>query len=851
MTRFAAIFLLLALPLRADNNLVPNSGFELGRKWIYYGNTGSGVIASGGELQSPWTATTGVGHSGSNSFRMTEGAFLYSQNLYLTSSITYKLSAWMKAEVALNNSFVWGISAHSDTGEYRRLTNMVSTSDAFIDLTTSWVRYTNSFTPFSNGWYMVGFCMWQNGLNGHFPLIDDVMLEAGSTLNDWEPMDDIEVGLVLTNYGGLLMSEQTKQVPLRFFNNTANASNVVYEVNFYDDYNRTLKSVTANHSAASGRSEVNITLPNTNGYMRVVYRTDRPNSLEDAQLTVVPFSSSYSTNLGTNAIVANHVHSGVYSSQKYALLSPWSRNLMALRQMRWTTIEPTEGNWVWADDEIDHQTTNGLVIFGCLAAGLDGVYPAWADAGGVMDVVKFTNYVSTVVGRYNTKIRHWEVLNEPNNYDGMDEEQYAELLHWSVIAITNQQPDAYIVAIAGVGQAGSGAATWASNVFTHLPAWVRARINAVSAHLYPGSNPPNTSDRVDDHWAWFGQWATWLAAERATNPTLEMWNSEWGQYWGGALYGRTTLWPGKYSTHQTYTHEVTRGEVEYRVRKSIDSGAANFLRAIGWWGKARSIYYDGRLWGSDNHKSTGNTSDEYDDTIRPTYAVQAFAAWLLDQGVGLGAVTNLESNGLEAYLFQGRDGRSVLAAWSVDNLLRTITVTNGAFALYDHWANKLQTNVTTVELTRTPRIWVSNTLATNQIRDTYIHADIVSTNLAGAPQVVIDIAPTGSYATGDYNLAKWSTISPQFVPYDATASERTNIVYRWNIDGGSWSAYSQSNHTWLDLDEGDFTLTVQAVDQNGESTTTTYQSLLSVPATGGVTVGTLTVEGNLTVEGTP
>lgn len=832
MKRFlTAVLLLLCLNSQAAN-LVPNSSFELGLRkgWVWFSSRGTtgdtSRISSEGESLSPWEVITNAGYSGTYSFRMPEAGHLLSRSIWLTNGASYKASAWLRSDATQNDDFIWGIapSAQSaSSGAASFVTNRPAVNG-------TWTRQSFTFVAPSNGLYVIKFSWWQNTTHSFAPQIDDVLVEPGTTLNAWAPQQTIEAGLVLTNYGGVLHSDDTRTIGLRFFNNGSSAD-MVYEVNAYDDYNRQLLNVNGTATCPTGISTVTINLPATNGWYRVVSRLNVPDSRDETGVTALPYASAYVAGVTTNGIIGTHTHSSPYMTRKYAQVVPWTRDLMALNHLRWGLVASASNTFTWNDAEVAKNATNGLTVFGCLHAGLDGQLPAWAvDGDGHFSIGMWTNYVRAAVARYGAtgtgQIKHWEVLNEPNNYATAaagafnNPSNYARLLCASIQVITNTDPNAFIVGVGGVGGMGSGAGSYASNVMYYMDAQSKARMNAVSYHLYTqnGTINPNSDDRGYDHFGWFKEWQGLVISQK------EAWNTESGQWWVGGMRTENALWQGtKYDLMSSPAAEVTRSTEEYRARQALDQTLKTFLRTIGFQFK-RYFYYDGRLFDGDLLTSSGNSSEEWDDTIRPQFTVQAIGAWILDNGTGYGAATNSASSGLEGYWFGGRDGRAVVAAWCNDNLQRTITMGGStAFAVYDHNGNLLQTNTAAVLLNKTPRYLVSSTIATNTLKDSFVAASVATTADTTAPYLSIDIAPTGNY-DGGLHLAHWYAVDNVLVPYDGNVNQATNIVYKWKLDAGSYSAYSQSNHVWLNgLATGDHTLYVTALDTNANSVEVAYR----------------------------
>jgi hypothetical protein len=120
----------------------------------------------------------------------------------------------------------------------------------------------------------------------------------------------------------------------------------------------------------------------------------------------------------------------------------------------WNTAEPAPGQYHWGvfDRIIDAARSRGLQVLGLIA-----FTPGWARAPGSFFTAPPTNpdtfasFARAVVGRYGSRVSHWEIWNEPNlplffGFSSDRAQRYTEILKAAYPAIKSAQPQSTVVA---------------------------------------------------------------------------------------------------------------------------------------------------------------------------------------------------------------------------------------------------------------------------------------------------------------------------------------------------------------------------------------------------------------------
>ncbi|HEX2274735.1 MAG TPA: hypothetical protein VHG90_12750, partial [Acidimicrobiales bacterium] len=178
----------------------------------------------------------------------------------------------------------------------------------------------------------------------------------------------------------------------------------------------------------------------------------------------------------------------------------------------WASVEDTRGSFHWApvDRVVNAATSRGLKVIALLA-----YTPNWARAAGSdsimyppIDPNTFANFAGAAVRRYSTRVKVWEVWNEPNITPFWrprpDPVAYTNLLKPAYAAIKGADPDATVLS-AGLSPAIDAADGAEVSPATFLQAVYAAGggdfFDAVAMHPY--SYPARPIDPSTAHWNTF------------------------------------------------------------------------------------------------------------------------------------------------------------------------------------------------------------------------------------------------------------------------------------------------------------------------------------------------------------
>lgn len=816
MKRFlTAVLLLLCLSVRAEN-LVPNSGFELGpsRGWLSWENLNKPTFNGNGSLYT-FLSTDAVeggysfrssGRLRSRLFWLTNGDYTLTFSAKATSGHTHKAGILYEID---------GVTAVDPTQT--------------ISATTSWARYTNSFTAPSNGQYFVKFI----DVNASVLWVDNVQVESGTTAHAYAPSTPVELGITVPQTNSMFFAGQTAKFRLNFWN-TGPATNATARYDVYNFANSNVLSGLVSVSLAATTNTISdINLPALNGWFRVMTRlADYPDSWDEATLTVVPSVSNITYNAATDWLgghpqdSTNNVNREMMAGRRIGrTLGPgWEAT-------RWgyaTGIEYSQGTFAWNDYAITNLTRQGMYVVATLTPE-DGTWPHYFTNSEAVNLGLWSNYCYKLVYRYNVELGLSNSIiyevgpNEPfqsgptTPINVRDAVTYANVLTYGVWAATNAHPSVKLIGIAGA----SGAGEWAWWVYTNLTAGTKAALTAVSTHVYPQDSVgvdlnPNSSfhaaSKVNNS----------VGYQQVFAGIKPVWNTESGVGTVSGFKGQNTLWTNYYSLFDTsLTYESQRMERQSRSLTAVITSTEEALRGLGV-GLDKFIYYDSRRFNDQSFTAARPYGADYMQVDNPHLVALTIAQHMVTHGFG--RITNtVGSPKIEMYQFTNSSGNPVIAAWNYDRTNRTATMTNTYFAAYDVMGNRLTTNSAAVALNRLPTYFVSSTLSMGQLSNMFCYTTFTEVVDTEPPQVSFSIAPTGSW-NGDpaRTLVKWDALDNRWSNYPE-GTDYTNILSKYSLDGAAYTSYSQSNHVWLSgLSAGNHEIKVTVKDRNNNAAEWTY-----------------------------
>lgn len=814
MIKRIALMLMLCLTVKAEN-LVPNSGFELGpsRGWLSWNNLNNSTFNGNGSL---YTFLSSDAADGGYSFRAT--GRLQSRVFCLTNG-DYTLT--FSAKAASGHTHKAGIMYEIDATGALDPTQTIS-------VTTSWARYTNSFTAPSNGLYFVKF----NDLNSSVFYLDGVQVESGTTAHSYAPATPVELGITIPATNSMYFAGQTAQFKLNFWN-TGGATNATARYDVYDAWNSNVLSglTTVSLSAATNTTST-ISLPALTGWFRVMTRlADYPDSWDEATLVSYPFASNTTYTAATSWL----------GGHPQASTNNVSRELMAGRRIgrtlspdsevtRWGSsqgIESVQGTFTFNDYGITNLTRQGMYVVATLTPA-DGTWPHFFTNSEAVNLNLWSNYCYRMVYRYNVELGLSNSIiyevgpNEPlqsgptTPINVRDAATYANVLTYGVWGCTNAHAGASLIGIAGA----SGAGEWAWWVYTNLPAGTKAALTAVSTHVYPQDSVgvdlnPNSSFHAASKVNNSIGYATTFAGVKP------VWNTESGVGTVSGFKGQNTLWTNYYSLFKTnQTYESERAERQSRSLTAVITSTEEALRGLGA-GLDKFIYYDCRRFNDSSFTGAQPYGQDYMQVDHPHLVALSIAQHMVTHGFG--RITNTSASKFEAYSFTNASGNAVIVGWNYDRTNRTATLTNSYFAAYDVMGNQISTNSASISVNRFPTYFVSSTLSLVQMSNMFCTATMADASDTIPPQVSFSVAPTGPWdGSASPALIKWDALDNRWSNYPQ-GTDYTNILSKYSLDGAAYTAYSQSNHVWLSgLSAGSHEIKVTVKDKDNNASEWTY-----------------------------
>ncbi len=556
-----------------------------------------------------------------------------------------------------------------------------------------------------------------------------------------------------------------------------------------------------------------------NGAFRIVYWVDGVNG-SDKELVYSVIPQPAVSGSDPNSFVGIHGYHDNYQMDLLKKLGiKWTRVFSPAPYFRWNLAEPSEGNFVWYDNEISIAVNNGINILGTLSGAptygnggttiISRYGPTWAmSSNGLPNLTKWENFVRKVVDHYKPYVKYWEVWNEPNHqktaFPLFSETFYAELLKRTAIVIKSVDPTAKIVAMGGTD------AGYMQNVYAILEAqeagWVRNNIEIFSGHAYPGGHTGASYSTI------------------INNLNIPVWNTEAGA-WDLGFY------QGDYASFLPWGVSANISE---RFSKGMltkpEDLVKNFIESVGN-GMSKYFYYDSRMFSSLDSFDTHPTIFEYDGTLRPKGVAYSVSASFVDKSTSIG---NLKiNNSVSAYLFD-KASNPVLVIWSNDKLNRQLrtSLSSSQYTVYDLMGNAKSASAGIIEFGRTPSYVVGRNVTDADFQAKIKSAGIESRSDSMAPKIAISTGPRGVIKESNFRF-RWFALDETHVPqvgapdnpetYVPETSNSFSLFYQYRLVGfnDSWSPWTTDiYYDYTAVPSGTYKFEVKAKDGAGNISNT-------------------------------
>lgn len=812
---------MLALPLGAVN-LIPNSSFEVGpgRGPVTYQNANNPFMGNSVGIEGLITNTAVHGNF---AMLVPRAAVLLLRPVWLTNG-SYMQTFSVRNATGSSGLAVGGIATPYIMGDHGQ--SIYATMPQFT-APAVWARVTNSITIYSNGYYTPAFQAASTvGADTPAFVVDAIQLEPGTTATAYAPANAIEAGLFVPQTNATYYSDSVSRIVQIKVRNEGTTSNAYYRYRILDLWNRTVASNTIAISSTGGDTTThNESLPITNGYLRMWGRLiHAPDSYDEATAAIFPWPSNYTAAAGSDWL-GGHPNASQYSVQKEMRVNrKWARTLSPdYAVARWSTAEPTEGNYSFFDGYLTNLTEAGMKVIVPLT-DTDGSWPSWTSATEATLLAQWRTYCSNIVYRYNHLLGLSNVVwyeigpNEPfqtgptTKLNVQIATNYAKAMEYAIWGMSNY-PGIKLVAIAGA----YGNGDWAWEAWTNLSVAARTYVSAISTHIYPQQSQDANGDPNFYEPGTFSNPYGWI--DRFGSSGKEIWNSESAAYGITGHKGLNMMHPVFFPYYSTLSVEAQRGEPMTRQRVEAMRILVTALKDIGV-GFDRFIYYDSRMFSKDAIETSQPYAGDQLGYDRPELVALSIATHFVKTGHG-----QLTNSVAEMYHFTSPQSGATVAGWTYNRTNASFTTTNGFFAIYDAMGNLISSNQTEFIMDSMPRYFVTDTLTVAQMSNTFRYAAISPLGETNAPYISFDVAPTANWS-GDPapTLVKWTGVGGNYYSWVVTNNNtETNVVFSWKLDSGSWSIFSASNHTWLaNLSAGNHTFYVRARDRAGNTRTNEY-----------------------------
>jgi hypothetical protein len=761
-------------------NIVENSSFE--------GGTGHGWGSLDLDpvrdfsIKSFWDRTTFV--HGNTSLKVPPGRQLISKVIRVKSNKKYTLSAWFKSSsptevrLAIKNVF-------APLQGYPRPVTLAND----FTTTTDWQRIsvTGYLLDYPSNDYQINIHVF--GEPGNHVWIDAIQLEEGD-LSEYSTKHPLEIGLMGEDPNNIFLEDEQMTMTLLAYNNSTSAISSLIHYDIYDYTNSRIKtdSVSINVPPQSVLEQELDLATGKRGIFRIVLWVDNVDGTqEEVVYSVIPRPQ----NMGFDETSIMGIH-GSYADFVFGAMQKmgikWTRAVSPGTFFRWSYVEPTEGNIIWFDDEIQKALNHGISILGVI--GSNDYWPEWADVGGQPDMDKWENFVYEIVNHYKNDIKYWEIWNEA--YNEFTPEAFSELQIRATNAIRTADPNAKII-----GMGGTFYLWWIEDVIEQLGQNWTSYMDCISTHIYPRNSHANRlyKDQIIDPYG------------------MPVWNTEAGSWDQGFYKGSNSnfislgrsIWPHKDS------ERYHQGSLDAAERLTT-----GFLSSIGE-GLSRYFYYDARLFVNPNYFKDHPSIFEFDDSVRVKGIAYAILGYLFDHSQGLGDIMDETSSDpdTQAYLFS-RNGTPLVGLWSKDKINKAIrlNIPGSQYKVYDMMGNPLAVTNSTILYNRTPVYIEGQAISVDDLRAAFQAGEITERADTVPPNLSISSAPTGPVRENALRL-RWIAIDETSSPDDPNPDV---MLYSYRLEGfnDNWSEWSADTYIdYTSLPTGSYIFSVKAKDAAG------------------------------------
>jgi hypothetical protein len=678
--------------------------------------------------------------------------------------------------------------------------------------------------------------------------VTDAQLEEGS-LTDFASANPLDSIVTTGQSGNVYYSTDTLTATLRSHNNTSSSITKSLQYEIYDTTNALVSSGSQSVTVGAGltaTTTIPVSTGGKTGLFRMVYWY--PNETKTEREIVYSIVPQYATDsIDTASYMGIHPNYLDYQLDALKRLGiKWSRVLSPSQFFRWTTAEPTEGNFVYFDSMLSRGATALMTTMGTLGVNI----PAFADSGGVPDLTKWSTYVAAMVSHYKSTVKYWEVWNEPS----FDADYYGQMLKLASDAIeANDLDDTTIIGMGGVSASYMTSVISAMNT-RYMPGWDwRDHISVLATHNYFGGNPPEGLTTIVDTYS------------------KEVWNTETGFWDLGNYQGVFANFSAPGKAIYPY-NDAARFYTSYT--SNPNQVIQNFARTLASK-QTKYFLYDARTSAGPNITSSNTGIFEYDMSLRAKAIAYGIAGSFLDKSTIYG---NVSPNANSYYLLFKQNGSTVPVAVivSTDNIPRQVTlsgVNHNQLALYDRMGNSIPFTGTTIVYGRAP-VYLTGVGISTTTLSTALNGGSISTYTdVTAPNIAIVDGPRG-IASDSIVRFRWLGLDEFYLPnlgeLTAEASAPVDdpnpsaILYSYKLSPTD-SVYSDwVGNTFIDysdLADGTYTFYVKTKDAAGNEssavsrtfTYTSYGSLstssITTSAPTSVSTSTLTLNANVSALG--